>query len=1235
MKHDYLSRFLSASIIMLLSGTAVGQCLNNMTTPAGQTPRVQTFTGNVTAGVANITVVSTAGMTNGMVINGTPSVFAPGTVITVVNATTISVSPVPTGSATPATMWLNNWTGSVPPNTVTTRAGSIDAGGNSITLGGCPLAWLTPGTPISGPGIPPGTTISGPPTGCSFPLSQTSTPSGSVNYTFVLPPPPYPSPPPVAGSPAGLNCTVCPATYSTTVCAGNYFDYYMCLGNNYTFSMCGNPNWNSTITITTTAGTALATGFPTYDDDGCGTSGGHANIAFFPTTTGVYRIRLFSNPCVVNAAQCGTIQIQCALNPNPPSNDEPTNATVLTATTSCNFVPATNAFSTGSTTGATGTITPGITPTMCAANCTPGSGNYGGADVWFVTTASATGTLAVLTQLVSALNLAMAVYTGTPGVALTQVGGPSYCNSCSDDIATGVLNPFLQMSGFAPGQTVYIRVWSNTGLINSGSFQICAYHPVPPPNDDPCGAINLPINTSCSLTPFTTQDALPLSVAMTAGAPGCGTPIAGGDVWFTVTVPAGQSVAINTQAGSLNDMAMAAYTLTGGTACAGTLTLVPGMCNDDAVPTVNLMPALTLPTSGVTTTYFLRLWNKTAVFGTASICAVQNLPPPNDNPCGAIPLPVNLGCVFPPPFSTQFATLGPTTSPWPPGVTSITETPAATYPCTPAGGPYTSDVWFTAVVPASGSLLFDTDDLQLTNAALSVYRAGGTTCPNLALTRVANGCSGGGSANNANMPTVNVTGLTPGETVYIRVWRDAAVSDGTFTICARNPQVPAPCWYTLRLNDSAGDGWNGGFVTLCIGGSCTNYTVYGSVSTIVFTAAVGQLVTLSYTAVGGFQNQVSWALNASNGSNIWTSPSTPSSGPQHSMTVNSTCNVPPAPISDCVGAQVICNNQSISYNPSNTGNVVDLTPSNDGCLAGEQQGTWFVFTTNTAGNIAFTLGVPVGTDYDFAVWGPYPPGTPPCPPPGPPLRCNWSATTGPTGLSMSSFTPSVGAVGSPFSQWISANANELYILYVDNWSRNGISFNLTWQNTPSSILDCVLPIELVEFDAVATGQITQLRWTTASEEALSHFVVERSTDGLLFEDLKQVQAMGDRSTLTRYESQDMKPLQGLNHYRLRIVDEDGSVQHSKVVPVRFGWSMATVQVYPNPAGSSLWVAANEMEDGWQWRIVDASGRMVRAGRVQAGSAPFEINLAIESGAYLLEVLDEGGTTMGHARFVKD
>lgn len=799
----------------------------------------------------------------------------------------------------------------------------------------------------------------------------------------------------------------------------------------------------------------------------------------------------------------------------------------------------------------------------------------------------------------------MAVYGGVPG-ALSPIG-PCYCN---DDSSPGVLNPFLTFSGLTPGATVYIRVWSNSGLPSMGTFRICAYEPIPPPNDNPCGSINLPVGAACSPTSATTENATPLAASITAPAPSCGTPINGGDVWFTAVMPASGSMTINTTAGSLTDMAMAVYTLASGSIC-GTATLTQVGCS--ANNGASLMPRLVV--SGTpTVTYYIRMWTQVAgTFGTFSICAFENFPPPNDNPCGAIALPVNNGCLFPAPYTTENAT--PTATPAAPG----------------CGGATVDDVWFTAVVPASGQLQIDTDDAQLTDAAIAVYTG---ACSSLTL--VAGSCQVAGSANGALMPITNIT-LPAGTTVYIRVWRQTG-NGGTFLICASNPTPPAGCYYTLRMQDSGGDGWNGGFVTLCVGAVCTNYTVFGSQSTIIFPAAVGQVVTVAYTPVGGFQNQVSFQVLAQNGFLLFGSASPPLTGINYGFTVNATCNVPPSPPSDCLGAFEVCNNQTFSQNPTNTGNAVDLTAANDGCLAGEQQGVWFRFTTNAAGNIAFTIQVAATTDYDFAVWGPFATPTPTCPPTQAPLRCSWSGALGNTGLDYVSLDVSEGAIGDKWVQYIPSAANQTYILYVDNWSRNGISFTMVWNNQPANLLDCVLPLELLSFNATPKPRQVDLKWLTTNESNTSYFNVERSLDGRRFEVLGMVPATGNGAGTTQYEFVDLAPVKGTNYYRLDQADITGERSYSNVVTAVYKWEHVRMDVYPNPTNGNVWMSVEMSHEGnTQWRVTDASGRLVRTGRsgVVVGMNQVEIDLdGLDQGSYVLELMDETGAPLSTARFVR-
>lgn len=132
-----------------------------------------------------------------------------------------------------------------------------------------------------------------------------------------------------------------------------------------------------------------------------------------------------------------------------------------------------------------------------------------------------------------------------------------------------------------------------------------------------------------------------------------------------------------------------------------------------------------------------------------------------DDPCSApVALPINNGCVYA-------------------NYTNLNATATAGVP-NPGCGNYTGgDVWFTAVVPVSGWLIFDmqAQPSGVTDGAMALYTG---TCG--ALTLVA--CDAAGSAN-ANMPSISQTGLTPGTTVFLRVWSEGSTPKGPFSLCAR------------------------------------------------------------------------------------------------------------------------------------------------------------------------------------------------------------------------------------------------------------------------------------------------------------------------------------------------------------------------------------------------------------------------------------------------------------------
>lgn len=161
------------------------------------------------------------------------------------------------------------------------------------------------------------------------------------------------------------------------------------------------------------------------------------------------------------------------------------------------------------------------------------------------------------------------------------------------------------------------------------------------------------------------------------------------------------------------------------------------------------------------------------------------------------------------------------------------------------------------------------------------------------------------------------------------------------------------------------------------------------------------------------------------------------------------------PEQDCVGAIPLCNS-AYSYAGSylNHGSIQDVSTSS--CLlSGETNSVWYVFTAQTAGTFGFTI---VTTkDYDFALYDISPVsmgGIGGCAniPSSIPIRCNFSATYGNTGMTIpgSTETPTllVPAGGLPTMNGISnLTAGNTYALIVDNWTGDNTGFTINFLGT--------------------------------------------------------------------------------------------------------------------------------------------------------------------------------------------
>ncbi len=163
-----------------------------------------------------------------------------------------------------------------------------------------------------------------------------------------------------------------------------------------------------------------------------------------------------------------------------------------------------------------------------------------------------------------------------------------------------------------------------------------------------------------------------------------------------------------------------------------------------------------------------------------------------------------------------------------------------------------------------------------------------------------------------------------------------------------------------------------------------------------------------------------------------------------------------------------------------------------------------------------------------------------------------------------------------------------------------------------------LPVKLVAFDGklMPTGAV-QLTWQTATEVNSFHYVVERSDEKGQFIEIGKVAATGAGSA---YLFSDNKPLQGINTYRLRLVDRDGKQAYSTTVSVNIA-SRNAITLSPNPSVGMVKVTLQGRDNKNLVQVFSASGSPVYS-RQHTGNN-FTLDLShLPSGVYLLRMGNE-------------
>lgn len=166
----------------------------------------------------------------------------------------------------------------------------------------------------------------------------------------------------------------------------------------------------------------------------------------------------------------------------------------------------------------------------------------------------------------------------------------------------------------------------------------------------------------------------------------------------------------------------------------------------------------------------------------------------------------------------------------------------------------------------------------------------------------------------------------------------------------------------------------------------------------------------------------------------------------------------------------------------------------------------------------------------------------------------------------------------------------------------------------------ILPVTLTHFSATKTSGNVLLNWKTSQEINTKEFAIERSADGANFAAIGNLAAVNALSG-SQYEWVDKLPV-AIGYYRLKIIDQDGKFNYSKVVKISFG-KQSDIQVSPNPATNFITIRFNDaVVNSAQVLLFDLSGRMVKQQTISTTAPQFISLTGITKGLYHLKLVTD-------------
>lgn len=180
-----------------------------------------------------------------------------------------------------------------------------------------------------------------------------------------------------------------------------------------------------------------------------------------------------------------------------------------------------------------------------------------------------------------------------------------------------------------------------------------------------------------------------------------------------------------------------------------------------------------------------------------------------------------------------------------------------------------------------------------------------------------------------------------------------------------------------------------------------------------------------------------------------------------------------------------------------------------------------------------------------------------------------------------------------------------------------------------------LPITWLSFTAKKVSNTAILNWQTVNEKNNKGYFVQKSTDGINWDNLGFVNTLAingnSGNEILNYNYTDKNPIEGYNFYKLQQVDFDGKTSYSNVEKVYFENLKPAIEIYPNPTQNDMvWIKG--LSENLTISVLDITGKVVIT--QQAKNIKEQIDLSQLSNGIYYCIVKEDGVEIWNAKLIK-